>query len=149
MASICATRRDLGDYLNDHLANFAPDADKALIFTRAKGGALRRSNFRAGTRWGETCKALGFPGLHFHDLRHTGNTLAAQTGASLRDLMTRMGHDSPRAALIYQHASSGADRAIADALDLLIAATEEPADKPDTERDQVDKGTGQNIDLVG
>ena len=27
-------------------------------------------------RWGETCKTLGFPGLHFHDLRHTGNTLA-------------------------------------------------------------------------
>ena len=35
------------------------------------------------------------PELHFHDLRHTGNTLASQTGASTRDLMTRMGHDSP------------------------------------------------------
>gem|GEM_PF-1352972 len=110
---------------------------------------LRRSNFRTGTRWGETCKALGVPGLHLHDLRHTGNTLAAQTGTSLRDLMTRMGHESPRAALIYQHASSGADRPIADALDLLSAATEEPADKPSTEHDQVDEGTGQNIDLAG
>lgn len=78
-------------YMQDHLANFTPAGDKALIFTGAKGGALRRSNFRTGTRWGETCKALGFPGLHFHDLRHTGNTLAAQTGTSLRDLMTRMG----------------------------------------------------------
>jgi integrase len=128
-------------YLNDHLANFTPAADNALIFTGAKGGALRRSNFRTGTRWGETCKVLGFPGLHFHDLRHTGNTLAAQTGTSLRDLMTRMGHDSPRAALIYQHASSGADRAIADALDLLIAATEEPAGKPSAEHDHVDEGS--------
>ena len=63
--------------------------------------------------------------------------------------MTRMGHDSPRAALIYQHATSGADRAIADALDLFIGATEEPADKPSTEHDQVDEGTGENIDLVG
>ena len=34
------------------------------------------------------------PNLHLHDLRHTGNTLAAQSGPSLRDLMTRMGHDS-------------------------------------------------------
>jgi integrase len=59
---------------------------------------------------------VGVPSLHFHDLRHTGNTLAAQTGASLRDLMTRMGHDSPRAALIYQHASSAADERIALAL---------------------------------
>ena len=54
--------------------------------------------------------------LHFHDLRHTGNTLAARTGTSLRDLMARMGHDSPQAALIYQHATAQADRAIADAL---------------------------------
>jgi integrase len=42
--------------------------------------------------------------LHFHDLRHTGNTLAAASGASLRELMAHMGHSTPRAALIYQHA---------------------------------------------
>jgi hypothetical protein len=42
-------------------------------------------------------------GLHFHDLRHTGNQFAAQSGAALRDLMARMGHDSERAAMIYQH----------------------------------------------
>jgi integrase len=57
---------------------------------------------------------MGLNGLHFHDLRHTGNLLAAQTpGAALRDLMGRMGHDSMRAALIYQHASIDADRHIA------------------------------------
>ena len=38
-------------------------------------------------------------------------------GASLRDLMVRMGHDSPAAALIYQHSSAAADEAIAAALD--------------------------------
>src|SRR5436190_23692505 len=43
-----------------------------------------------------------------------------RTGASLRDLMTRMGHASARAALIYQHASSDRDRAIAAALDELL-----------------------------
>jgi integrase len=31
--------------------------------------------------------AIGAPGLHVHDLRHTGNTLAARIGASLGDLM--------------------------------------------------------------
>ena len=35
--------------------------------------------------------AIGAPGLHFHDLRHTGNTFAAAAGAGLRDLMARMG----------------------------------------------------------
>lgn len=135
-------------YLQNHLANFTSPGDKALIFTGAKGGVLRRSNFRTGTRWSETCKALGFPGLHFHDLRHTGNTLAAQTGTSLRDLMTRMGHDSPRAALIYQHASSGADRAIADALDLLIEATEDATEEPSSEHDQDGDGIAEATDLA-
>ena len=84
--------------------------------------------------------------MPFHDLRHTGNTLAAQTGTSLRDLMTRTGHDSPRAALIYQHVSSGADRAMADALDLIIAMADKLADVPDAQHDQDDDGTGQSTD---
>ena len=61
-------------------------------------------------------KKIGFPGLHFHDLRHTGNTIAVSSGASLKDLMQRMGHDSVRAALIYQHSTAEADRKIADAM---------------------------------
>jgi hypothetical protein len=32
--------------------------------------------------------------------------------------MERLGHSSPRAALIYQHASDARDRAIADAIDI-------------------------------
>ena len=43
--------------------------------------------------------------MHFHDLRHTGNTLTATAGANLRELMTRMGHSSTRAALIYLHST--------------------------------------------
>ncbi len=76
---------------------------------------LRRGNFRRALRWALAAEAFSLPNLHFHDLRHTGNTLAAQSGASLRDLMDRMGHDSVRAAMIYQHATSEAGRAIADA----------------------------------
>jgi hypothetical protein len=66
------------------------------------------------------CAAVGAPGLHFHDLRHSGNLLAAASGALLRDLMNRMGHDSMRAALIYHHATQKADRKIAQALERLL-----------------------------
>src|SRR5205814_8409981 len=45
---------------------------------------------------------------------------SANTGTSLRNLMTRMGRDSPRGALIYQHASADADRAIADAVNAAV-----------------------------
>jgi len=53
-------------------------------------------------------------GIHFHDLRHTGNTLAGEAGGSLRELMDRMGHSTTRAALIYQHRTSLRDKMIAD-----------------------------------
>jgi integrase len=73
-------------------------------------------------KWVETVKAFNLPeGFHFHDLRHTGNTIAAASGASMRELMHRMGHASMRAALIYQHATSERDREIADGMDRRIA----------------------------
>jgi hypothetical protein len=64
----------------------------------------------------EARDAVGLSGLHLPDLRHTGNTMAAATGASLRELTERMGHSSPRAALIYQHATRDRDEAIAAAM---------------------------------
>ncbi|MET8335275.1 tyrosine-type recombinase/integrase [Streptosporangium canum] len=77
-------------------------------------GPLKHSGFRR--TWNRTRSAVGLPDLHFHDLRHVGNTLAASTGASLKELMSRMGHSSTRAALIYRHASQDRDRTIAQAL---------------------------------
>ena len=45
-----------------------------------------------------------------HDLRHGGAVLAAQTGATLAELMARLGHSTPQAALGYQHAAQGRDQ---------------------------------------
>lgn len=72
------------------------------------------------TAWHAATKRLGMEGFHLHDLRHTGNTLAAATGASTKELMARMGHASARAALIYQHATRDRDVVIATALDGMI-----------------------------
>jgi len=58
--------------------------------------------------------------MHFHDLRRVGGTLAAATGASLKELMARLGHSSTRAALMNQHASRDGDKAIARALGGLV-----------------------------
>ena len=69
-------------------------------------------------------------GLHFHDLRHIGNQFAANSGAALKDLMARMGHDTERAALIYQHEARGADKRITDAIDTHVQA-EQPNDDDD------------------
>jgi integrase len=111
-----ALRADLVRHLAEHVGPNPED----LVFTMQRGGPMRRGNFNPATNWKRNVTAIGVPNLHFHDLRHTGNTLAAATGSSLRDLMTRMGHDNPRAAMIYQHATSTADQLIADGLSLLI-----------------------------
>ncbi|WFE58888.1 tyrosine-type recombinase/integrase [Micromonospora sp. WMMD712] len=95
----------------------------AAAFTTESGRPIWRGNLNKIIAWKGSVSQIGQPNLHFHDLRHTGNTLAARTGASTRDLMARMGHDSPQAALIYQHATSEADQAIAQALDAQITVT--------------------------
>jgi integrase len=79
-----------------------------------RGAQLRRSNF--GRAWGKALAAAGLSDIHFHDLRHTGNALAGEEGASLRELMERMGHSSTRAAVIYQHRTMHRDKIIADAM---------------------------------
>ena len=65
----------------------------------------------------------GRPDLRFHDLRHTGAVLAASTGATLAELMARLGHSTASAALRYQHASQDRDEVIAAALSALVVDT--------------------------
>jgi len=96
----------------EHLEQFTGTADDQLVFTGPKGAQLRRSNFTR--QWSKALGAAGMTGIHVHDLRHTGNTLAGEAGASLRELMDRMGHSTTRAALIYQHRTALRDKIIAD-----------------------------------
>jgi integrase len=116
--------------LREHLTAFVDDRPDALVFTGPTGTPIWRGNFNKLTRWPQTVAAIGSPGLHFHDLRHAGNTIAARTGASTRELMARMGHDSSQAAIIYQHATAEADRAIAQAVDKALKAELRRSGKP-------------------
>lgn len=100
--------------LEVHLTSWVDPEPDAFMFTGGRGAApLPSATWRRA--WSMARKATGL-GYTFHDLRHAGNTLAATTGASTRELMARMGHASPRAALIYQHATSERDQVIAAAL---------------------------------
>lgn len=103
--------------LQHHLDTYAQPGRLGLVFVGEKGAPLRRCNFT--DRWATALDATELADIHFHDLRHSGNTWAASTGASLSELMRRMGHASSDAALRYQHATNDRDRAIADALDRL------------------------------
>ena len=109
---------ELAPEIRRHLDQFAEAGERGYVFVGPKGANLRRSNFRK--IWNPARASVGLPNLHFHDLRHTGGTLSAATGATLKELMARLGHSSVRAAMIYQHATRDRDQAIAKALGALV-----------------------------
>jgi hypothetical protein len=117
---------------------------------------------------------LTFTARRFEDLKIVGQQFIGdrERGVrvkapcpSTRDLMARMGHDSPQAAMIYQHATSEADRAIANALNTAVQAdrkkarkaTKKAADKTTKKprktdkkrRDDPDDGTAGALAPVG
>jgi integrase len=97
-----------------HLEHFvAPDPDAWLFAAQNDTPLLPRTLNRV---WQKAREEVGRPDLHLHDLRHSGLTWAAASGASVAELMRRGGHASPVAAMRYQHATENRDRAIAEAL---------------------------------
>lgn len=108
------------------LAHAAPGRD-GLLFPGKGGAWLQPSTFygkssvidakgnitRTGHGFYYARQAAGREDLAFHHLRHTGAVLAAATGATLAELMARLGHSTQGAALRYQHAAAGRDAEIA------------------------------------
>ena len=97
--------------LAEHMATWA-GTERVFIGRDGRpmrGDAVRQAFERARRK-------ANMPGFRFHDLRHTGQTLAASTGATTKDLMRRLGHASPAASYRYLHAVDGRDSEIASAL---------------------------------
>jgi integrase len=110
--------------LKAHLLQHAEPGKDGLLFPARGGGHIAPS-----TLYGVFYRArdaAGRPDLRFHDLRHTGAVRAASTGATLAELMGRLGHSTPGAALRYQHAAEGRDMAIAQALSALVSIEPTP-----------------------
>lgn len=126
--------------IRDHLDGFAQEGQDGLLFPAEHGGHLSQSTLNGkpsrrrrikGRMVNESasgfCKAreaAGRPDLRLHDLRHTGAVLAAQTGATLAELMERLGHSTPTAAMRYQHVARGRAKVVADRLSTMMDATE-------------------------
>jgi integrase len=109
----------IGPALARHIEMFTASQPDTLVFTSPAGAPLRDGNFRRRV-WRPALAEADLSETHFHDLRNTGNTLTATAGASLRELMDRMGHSSLRAALVYLHGSDARQRAIANDLSRLV-----------------------------
>jgi integrase len=106
------------------LAKFVDGKRDSLIFPTEQGGYLQPSTVYR--HWYRARALAGRDDLRWHDLRHSGAVLAAATGASLAELMARLGHSTPQAAMRYQHAAQGRDREIAALLSKLADNRETP-----------------------
>ena len=95
------------------------------------------------TAWLRAADEAGLKGVRIHDLRHTGATLAAATGASTRELMLRLGHASSDAALRYQHATANRDEAIARSLSELARRDPANPDAGETQSERPEQSTRQ------
>ncbi|OCW85086.1 hypothetical protein A8M60_07385 [Nocardia farcinica] len=101
-----------------HLAHFTEAGPEGLLFAADRGYLTPTTLYR----WYYPAReAAGRPDLRFHDLRHTGAVLAAQTGATLAELMERLGHSTPAAAMRYQHAAKDRGAEIARLLSELAS----------------------------
>jgi integrase len=105
--------------LRQHLATFTSIEPDALVVS-GKGGTLLSRDALQGS-WESARLAVGRPDRRLHDMRHTGLTLAAATGATTSELMHRAGHSSAPAALRYQHATRDRDRRLSEALETMIS----------------------------
>ena len=119
---------ELVHVLDEHLATYVDADPSATVFTGDKGAPITTQHWSKKFR--EAADGVGATELHFHDLRHLAGTLAAATGASTRELMARLGHSTPRASLIYQHATEQRDRQIAAGIDAILEAAKEGSREP-------------------
>jgi integrase len=107
--------------LRDHLVEHTEPGKDALLFPAEHGGHLHPATLERPYK--KARAAAGRPDLRFHDLRHSGSVLAAQAGATLPELMQRLGHSTVSAAMRYQHAADGADKRLAAKLSKMAATT--------------------------
>ncbi|MDE3082531.1 MAG: site-specific integrase [Acidobacteriota bacterium] len=106
------------EIIAEHLEQFTDPVPDSLLVTGRNGEPLSRDALQGA--W-ETARAhVGRRDLRLHDLRHSGLTIAAATGATTVELMHRAGHASSAAAMRYQHAVRDRDRILAEALGELV-----------------------------
>lgn len=91
----------LVEVLTAHLDQHVGPEPEALLFTNRYGRPVRASVWRAA--WARATSETGCDEVRLHDLRHLAGTLTAQAGATLKEIMARLGHSSIEAAMRYQH----------------------------------------------
>lgn len=105
--------------LQAHLEAHAAPAATARVFTTESGGTVLSTYSQVFAR---ALGRIGRTDVRPHDLRHTGMTLAAQSGASLAELKQRMGQSTTAAAEVYLHTTLDHGRQVANRMSELASS---------------------------
>lgn len=97
-----------------HLKAWSQQGPSGLVFPAASGEILNRDTFKYSFRL--AAEAIGHPTLTPHGLRHSAATLFAQSGATLADHMTLMGHTSSAMSARYTHSTASRTRGLVQGL---------------------------------
>ena len=105
--------------VREHLLQHASPGESGLLFSSERDPTAHLSEAtlngraaildsdgnvrKAGFGWREARRLAGREDLDLHDLRHTGASMAGEEGASMAELMYRLGHSTPSMAMRYQH----------------------------------------------
>jgi integrase len=111
----------VAEQLREHMQKYTGRGPEAFVFTTTRGQRLSTTAFTKVVKNGFA--AVGKPDMRVHDLRHVGATLAAQAGATTKELMSRLGHTTPGMAMRYQIAAQDRDAKIAEAMSKLVEST--------------------------
>lgn len=99
--------------LKQHLKDHPSKNRSRLLFTALDGETpLHATVLREAHVKGRD--AINRSTLTVHDLRKTAATLAAQQGATTKEIMTMLGHTTPTVAMMYQSAAEQRMKQIAD-----------------------------------
>ncbi|WP_328358614.1 site-specific integrase [Mycobacterium sp. NBC_00419] len=108
----------VAEQLREHMRKRTGHGPESFVFTTTRGQRLSTTAFTKSVKAGFA--AVGKGDMRVHDLRHVGATLAAQAGATTKELMSRLGHTTPGMAMRYQIAAADRDAAIAAAMSQMV-----------------------------
>ncbi|QEN13460.1 tyrosine-type recombinase/integrase [Mycolicibacterium sp. ELW1] len=111
----------VAEQLREHMQKHTGRGPESFVFTTTRGRRLSTTAFTKSVKAGFA--SVGKGDMRVHDLRHVGATLAAQAGATTKELMSRLGHTTPGMAMRYQIAAQERDAKIAEAMSKLAAVT--------------------------
>ncbi|WP_194825037.1 tyrosine recombinase XerC [Nocardia sp. XZ_19_231] len=101
-------RSTIGTHLDNHVG---PEPESLLFPDPDTGDTMREWIYRR--IFSQACVTIGRPDFRPGEQRHTGGTLAAQAGGTLPEIMDRLRHKTPHAAMRYQKIAAGRARTVA------------------------------------